>query len=475
MWTALKLGLRVEAFAIGFGPKLWSKVYKGVEYSFRLIPLGGFVRIPDLVHQSAVEGDAKDRKPIEIPTLHRIAVLAAGPIMNLVFAFAIASLLYVVGYPAPADTAEIAGITPKSAAALAGVHNGDIIQTVEGHKVADWHDVLTSVALAKTNQLQLTALRGTNVVSYTVGTITDKDFQCKMLPFYPPSKLLIKDFAPNSPAVKAGLQKNDEIVMVNKQPVSNVAEFREAIRITTNGLAASTQEPPILLTYRRDDTLASINLTPVDQRIGVMLSEVDERTKIVHITPWAQFAEVFTITYQSFDALAHSSQSQVGLKDLSGPPGIISVIALNSSEDIRLALKFLVLFNINLAIINLMPLPILDGGHILLALITALTGRKVPEKLLNYVFNSFACLLLGFMVYVSWNDMKRFHWLDWIKAQFTSAPTVPHSATSPTPEAVQNAFTQINHATITVGLIFVCVVLLTFWFSLRRSKASKED
>ena len=472
MWTALKFGLKVEAFAIGFGPKLWCRTYNGVEYSFRLIPLGGFVRIPELVKQSAVEGESNATPPVEIPTAKRIAVLAAGPLMNVVFAFGIASFLYVVGYPAPADTAEIAGVTAGSTAAKAGVHNGDIIQAIDGKIVANWHEVLTSVALACTNNITITALRGSNQVSYVVSTILDKDLQCKILPLYPPSKLVLRSILKDSPAAKAGLLPDDEIIAINQNPVQSIKEFKAAM---------GTNSSAVQITYKRFQKLKTINILPVNQRIGVELADVDDRMVITHVTPWAQFREVFDTTYQSFYALAHSTQSQVGLKDLSGPPGIISVIAINSEEDIRLALKFLVLFNLNLAIINLMPLPILDGGHILLALITALTGKKIPDTLLNYIFNIFAIVLISFMVFVSCNDLHRFHWFNLglatpapVAAIVSTNATIPTtSAHIPDAQAVDKAFTQINHATFAVGCIFVVTVGITLWFSLHRGTTRK--
>ena len=106
--------------------------------------------------------------------------------------------------------------------------------------------------------------------------------------------------------------------------------------------------------------------------------------------------------------MAHSKQTGVGIKDLSGPPGILALLAAYVNSDWRLALSFLVLLNINLAIINLLPVPVLDGGHIVMALVEQLFGRPLPRRLVEYTTTGFAVLLIGFMLYVSFNDVMRF-------------------------------------------------------------------
>ena len=130
--------------------------------------------------------------------------------------------------------------------------------------------------------------------------------------------------------------------------------------------------------------------------------------RIEHIPPWVQISTVLDRTVSTFSALAHSKQTGVGLKDLSGPPGILALLAAYVNTDWRLALSFLVLLNINLAIINLFPMPVLDGGHIVMALVERLFGRPLPHRLVEYTTTAFAVLLIGFMLYVSCNDVKRF-------------------------------------------------------------------
>ena len=143
-------------------------------------------------------------------------------------------------------------------------------------------------------------------------------------------------------------------------------------------------------------------------RIGAEIGTGKPIYRIEHITPWTQIVTWWTAPSALSRALIHSKQTGVGLKDLSGPPGILAMLAAYVNSDWRLALSFLVLLNINLAIINLFPMPVLDGGHIVMALVERLFGRPLPHRLVEYTTTAFAVLLISFMLYVSYNDVRRF-------------------------------------------------------------------
>ena len=125
--------------------------------------------------------------------------------------------------------------------------------------------------------------------------------------------------------------------------------------------------------------------------------------------PWESVGDVVKKTFATLDAVTfRSKETGVSIKDLSGPPGIFAMLAREVSLDYRLALNFLVLLNVNLAILNLLPLPVLDGGHILMALIERVIRRPLPAKIQEYATTGFAVLLIGFMLFVSFHDIKRF-------------------------------------------------------------------
>jgi regulator of sigma E protease len=146
---------------------------------------------------------------------------------------------------------------------------------------------------------------------------------------------------------------------------------------------------------------------------------------VQHPTPWAQVKDVCAKMAGTFSALAHSKQTGVGAKDLSGPVGILAVLASQVNSDYRLALSFLVLLNINLTFINLLPIPMLDGGHILMAIIEKIRRRPLSIKFVEYTTTGFAVLLISFMLYVTFFDIKR---LSLFRAMFTTDVQIQQSA-----------------------------------------------
>jgi regulator of sigma E protease len=155
-----------------------------------------------------------------------------------------------------------------------------------------------------------------------------------------------------------------------------------------------------------------VTITPVYDpenkraRIGIGFSPGVYEVK--YPTPWDQVKLVTQRTFGTISALIHSKQTGVKPKDLSGPVGIISILAAQVYADYRLALSFLVLLNINLAIINLLPIPVLDGGHIMMSIIEKIRRRPLSPKFVEYVTTGFALLLISFMLYITFFDIKRF-------------------------------------------------------------------
>jgi regulator of sigma E protease len=150
-------------------------------------------------------------------------------------------------------------------------------------------------------------------------------------------------------------------------------------------------------------------------------------------TPWAQVKDVWDKTVKTFAALLHSKQTGVGAKDLSGPVGIFAMLGAQVHADYRLALSFLVLLNINLAVLNLLPLPVLDGGHIVMAILEKLRGRPLNVKVVEYATTVFAVLLISFMLYVTFFDLKR---LSLFKSMFKRELTIEQPETNPSAPAV---------------------------------------
>ncbi len=150
IWVARRLGMKVEEFAVGLGPKIYSWKRDGIEYSLRWIPAGGFVKLPQMITSETLEGES-DREVPPAPPLHKILVAFAGPFMNVVFAFAIATVIYFVGLPIPVNPAIIGYVEPNSAEAKLGIQEGDRILAVNGKPVKTWQDVMLNTIVARSS------------------------------------------------------------------------------------------------------------------------------------------------------------------------------------------------------------------------------------------------------------------------------------------------------------------------------------
>jgi regulator of sigma E protease len=167
------------------------------------------------------------------------------------------------------------------------------------------------------------------------------------------------------------------------------------------------------MVIKRANSKLTVVVTPVTDksngksRIGVKFELGKDVYEIEHPTPWAQVRDVCLQVYGTIAALVHSHESGVKASDLSGPVGIIGALAVQWSTDYRLALSFLVMLNINLAILNMLPMPVLDGGHILMAMIERIRRRPMEVRIVEYTTTAFAVLLISFMAYVTMYDIKR--------------------------------------------------------------------
>ena len=408
-WMALRRGLKVEGFSIGFGPKIMSWMRDGVEWSWRWIPAGGFVKLPQMATSDALEGKAAEGAQ-QLPPVSpwsKILVALAGPMMNVFFGIAIAFLLWGVGIPVQVNPPIIGYVDPGSAEAKLGIQPGDQILSVDGKAITSWHDVQeTSILAHSTNLAVVIARPGKFTNTYELNTVVSEALGLKILNLDPRDHPVIKRVVPDSAAEAAGLKAGDEILVFAQIPLHGADQFIKLVQKCPGQakeivVKRAGQRTTLQVTPRLD---ASANVG----RIGAEIGTGNPVYRIEHIPPWVQISTVLERTVGTFSALAHSKQTGVGLKDLSGPPGILALLGAYVNTSWRLALSFLVLLNINLAIINLFPIPVLDGGHIVMALIERLFGRPLPNRLVEYTTTVFAVLLIGFMLFVSFNDVKRF-------------------------------------------------------------------
>ena len=409
-WVARKLGMKVEAFAIGFGPKIFGWTRDGIEYSWRWVPAGGYVKLPQMITSEALEGSAGAEPVPPAKPLHKILVAFAGPLMNVIFAFVIAAVIYVVGLPVMVDPSIVGFVETDSAEYKAGVREGDVLVEVNGKSVKSWFDVNTITALARTNVLPVVLERqGQRVTVQLTAKSSDAIDGLKVLDLNPRGHPEAIEVQSTGAAFEAGMKPKDIILQFAGVPIYSREQLIDLIKKrggqkTEMKIERAKEKLTLQVTPKEDPT------TKVG-RIGVALGSSSTQFYQVQRpgpTPWAQIQEVLDKTVQTVSALAHSKQTGVGAKDLSGPVGILAILASQVNTDYRLALSFLVLLNINLAIMNLLPVPVLDGGHILLSCIEWVRRRPLSAKFQEYTTTAFAVLLISFMVYVTFFDLRRF-------------------------------------------------------------------
>jgi len=402
-------GLRVDGFSIGFGPKLLGWRRGGVDYALRLIPAGGFVALPQMATSTALEGKGQAAESLPpISPASKILVALAGPVMNGLFACFIATAIYFLGLPVLVNPAIIGGVEPGSAEEKLGIRPGDRIVAVNGNAVKSWEDAQMTVMMARTNVLPVTTERDGVRKTYLLSAKVNELIGLKLLNLDPRERPVIREVLPGTAAAQGGLEPGDEIQSVAGVPIMGELQLRDLIR------KRPLQPTPISL--MRGQQALTLTVTPKldpSTKTGLLgIVFAPSQTSVYQVQrpgppPWELVMSVCRQTFDTLAALAHSRQTGVHLSDLSGPPGILAMLATEVRADFRLALRFMVLLNISLAILNLLPIPVLDGGHILMAVIERIRGRPLSRRFQEYVTTGFAAVLISFMLYVSFNDIVR--------------------------------------------------------------------
>ena len=435
-WMARRRGLKVEAFAIGFGPKIFGWTKDGIEYSWRWIPAGGYVKLPQMVTSEALEGTAEGAEKIPpAEPFSKILVALAGPVMNVVLAFAIAGFLYVVGVPVKVNPSVVGFVEPGSEEAKLGILAGDRIVSVNGKKVKSWEDVHTITFLAPANVLPVVLERDGQRKEYQLAAKINNQIGLKMLGLEPRDHPILKRILEGGPGEAAGMKAEDEVISFGGVAIHGREQFINLIK--------QRGGQKTVMIVKRAGEKVELTVTPLLDpvaKIGRISVEVGSNAKdmyeIQHPLPWVMVADVWDQMVGTLGALINSKQTGVGAKDLSGPVGILAVLGAQVNTDYRLALKFLVLLNINLAVLNMLPIPVLDGGHIVMAILEKIRRRPLSMRLQEYMTTAFALMLISFMLYVTFFDIKRMP-LFW--HMFKQEKSIEQQQPSPAPEAPANA------------------------------------
>ncbi len=423
-WMARRMGIRVLRYSIGFGKVLWSR--RGAdhcEYALSAIPLGGYVKLlderegpvaPELLEQ------AYNRKPV----WRRVLVLLAGPFANFLFAAVAYWILFVAGVPALKPV--IGDVTADSTAATAGLRSGDEIVAVGGAPVATREDAVLAILarLMDGSPIELTVERDGG--SRTLGLEVTGDRRAltepgALLPrlgfdfWYPTVPTEIGKIVPGSPAARAGLAIGDRLVAVDDRPVE---DFRDLVAIVQPSpgktlrfrveRAGDTFERRIEVDAERDgDRLVG--------RIGVQpVPALDVPADMKTIERYGAFAasgraveKTWNMSVLTVRMIWNVATGDVSVKNLSGPINIAEYAGFSARQGILSFLSFLAVVSVSLFVLNLLPIPILDGGQVVYQLAEAVKGSPLSERTQAVGQQIGIVLLLVLMSFAFYNDLSR--------------------------------------------------------------------
>jgi len=427
------LGLVVEVFSIGFGPSIWKKKIKGIVYKIGWIPFGGYVALPQLdptgmslIQEGAENGseDVKKNKDGEdqnegpvmkypsVAPWKKIVVAFAGAAGNIILAVIIAWVVYLKGMPAgPAERTPIAGyVDPECKAYQLGLRTGDRIITVNNVLVKNWREVVMEAALHK--EVTVKAIGTNDGTEKTITIPTEKGMlgEQTIAGVGGLNLCSVLSVEPGKSAEKAGIKGGDVIVGFAGGPVFSTEHFSEMIK------QYKEQDIPIKVSrfVQGKREIVSLTVTPqYDEvtkrvRVGLMWNRaaVDADT-VIKPLPSEQMKDHATAIFRVLKALTTPQQAKAAASAVGGPVAIIISYWYIVKTSIMLAIWFTGLLNVNLAILNLLPIPVLDGGHIMFSLWEMVTRRPAHPKVVNALVNVFVILFIMFAIFISYRDVDR--------------------------------------------------------------------
>ena len=416
-------GLEVEKFYIWFGKPLWKKTIGGVEYGIGSIPAGGYVALPQMAPMEAIEGgDSEKRKQLPpIKPIDKIIVAFAGPLFSFLLAFAAACAVWIFGKPADTVHSTVVGYIQKdSPAEKSGIQLGDKITAVDGEKVQRFLGGLDGLSekimLSKNNSVEISLERdGVEKTVTSTFLVDDTSWwqrrAMRRIGVSYADPLIVDNIEKESPAERAGLQKGDVVETLNGTKIYSVPQMSDILKANIGN--------SVDLVVKRggeDVALTVDSVVPNDKTTGkphpdgrAMIGARFETAfdlSLVKPSPGEQVKEGLLLMLTTLQAIT-AKNSNVGIQHLSGPVGIGNAMFgfIRTDQALRRILWFMVVLNINLAIMNMLPLPVLDGGHIVLAIGEQIMGRPVQLRLLEIIQTGFVVILLSLFVYITSKDI----------------------------------------------------------------------
>ncbi len=397
---AKRAGVRVEKFSLGMGPKLFGYKKGDTEYVISALPLGGYVKMA---------GENPDEEPtgatdeFQSKTVwQRVKIAATGPLTNIVLAFVVMPLIFVIGVNVL--PARVGFVEKDSPAARAGFQAGDTIDTINSRSVADWEKAEMLIALNPDTDLSVTIDRSGEKKHLILKPELDPKHNIGVSGLFPDFPAEVGGLSPGFPAEKAGLKVNDKITAVDGKSIKYWFEFSSTVKKSEGNLTTITVE--------RDGRKEQIKVTPT----------LSDGVYVIGIKPLVRlefkkyglldsirlgFNKTIESVDMTFTTLKKLLTFNLSIKTLGGPVMIAQMSGKAAAAGLSSFLYFLAMISISLGVLNLLPIPILDGGLILFLVIEAIRKKPLERRTMEIAQSVGAACLIALIVVVSYNDIMR--------------------------------------------------------------------
>lgn len=408
-WAARFFDVRVETFSFGFGPKIFGFRRGETDFRFSAILFGGYVKMAG--EQPGDQSVSDPRGFLAKPRWQRLAIAFAGPLMNIVLAMALLTGLFMFKYPKPVESdlsATIGHILPDSAAAKAGVKVGDRIVKIGDVENPTWQDVLVAEASNANRAVPVVVERDGRRTELTVTPTLLEKHGIGFAGWAEQAEIQVGEVVPGMPAEKAGLRRGDLLLSANGEPIRSQFKLREVVG-ASNG-------QPVEIEFIRDGIRQKITIQPqkssTDGPERWMIGVGPEQRVVFSTLPFVdalaesvrQNVRGATLIYQFLRGIV---ERRLSAKTLDGPIRIAQLSGDAARQGAYSFINLMAAVSLNLAILNLLPIPVLDGGVILMLLIEMLMRRDLSLPVKEAVFKLGFVFLLGIMVFVIYNDIVK--------------------------------------------------------------------
>jgi regulator of sigma E protease len=409
--VARKVGVVVEKFSLGFGPKIFGLTSGGTEYLVSAIPLGGYVKMKgeDPGEALADQEGSFSTAPVQ----HRLAIAFAGPFFNILFAVFVYIIVYLNGVQVMGTL--VGSVRDNSPAQISGLRTGDRIVEIDGQKTRFWDQLLNIVHGNPGKLMQFVVERESTVLTFPITPISEETTNL----FGEKEKVGLVGITPllrriafiqeDSPAKKAGLKEGDELIAVDDTLILGWQELKSA--------ALDKPGEELIFHIKREGVAMNFPLTPElkgskdSKNAGAVGIGLGGEMLLESYTLWGStqkaFQETARLTYLIAISLKKMIVGSIPSDSIGGPIMIFQIYGEQAKQGFNEIIRLTALLSINLGFLNLLPIPILDGGHIFFFLIEAIKGKPVSERNRERAQQVGLFMLISLMIFAFYNDIMR--------------------------------------------------------------------